>query len=89
MKNRLLILLLLGFTLLNAQNVKIDTVFVGKANAKEIKNYLKNRATVFIVIRHGEKEDNSKNPHLSEEGKKRAKNLAALLKSVKIDEIYS
>ena len=89
MKNRLFILLLLGFTLLNAQNVKIDTVFVGKANAKEIKNYLKNRATVFIVIRHGEKEDNSKNPHLSEEGKKRAKNLAALLKSVKIDEIYS
>lgn len=89
MKNRLLILLLLGFTLLNAQNVKIDTVFVGKANAKEIKNYLKNRATVFIIVRHGEKENNGKNPHLSEAGKNRAKNLAELLKNSKIDNVYS
>lgn len=81
--------LIFGFHFCYSQEIKVDTVFVGNATSRNINKFIKKQATVFIVIRHGEKEDNSKNPHLSEEGKKRAKNLAVLLKSVKIDEIYS
>jgi len=46
--------------------------------------------TTFILVRHAEKiNDGSKDPDLSEAGKKRAELLATLLKRTKIDAIYS
>ena len=44
--------------------------------------------TVFLV-RHAEKEDNSRDPELSAEGKQRAVELAEVLKSAQIDFVYS
>jgi broad specificity phosphatase PhoE len=48
------------------------------------------KLTTFILIRHAEKvADGSKNPDLSEEGKKRAMNLVAIFKNTSIDAILS
>jgi len=77
--------LIFGFHFCYSQEVKVDTVFVGNATNRNINKFIKEQATVFIIVRHGEKENNGKNPHLSEAGKNRAKNLAELLKNSKID----
>lgn len=45
--------------------------------------------TQFILVRHAEKIDSSKNPELSEKGKIRAQKLNDLFKDEKIDKIYS
>ena len=46
--------------------------------------------TTFILVRHAEKQiDGTKDPDLSEAGKKRAELLAMLLKRTKIDAVYS
>lgn len=84
----LLLLSLFSFNLTFSQQ-KVDTVFVGNATSRNINKFIKKQATVFIIVRHGEKENNGKNPHLSEAGKNRAKNLAELLKNSKIDNAYS
>ena len=81
--------LIFGFHFCYSQEVKVDTVFVGNATSRNINKFIKEQATVFIIVRHGEKENNGKNPHLSEAGKDRAKNLAELLKNSKIDNAYS
>lgn len=81
--------MVLGFHFCYSQEMKVDTVFVGNLANQKIEKFIKKQATVFIIVRHGEKENNGKNPHLSEEGKKRAKNLAELLKNIKIDHLYS
>ena len=81
--------LIFGFHFFYSQEVKVDTVFVGNATSRNINKFIKKQATVFIIVRHGEKENNGKNPHLSEAGKDRAKNLAELLKNSKIDNAYS
>ena len=81
--------LIFGFHFFYSQEVKVDTVFVGNATSRNINKFIKKQATVFIIVRHGEKENNGKNPHLSEAGKNRAKNLAELLKNSKIDNAYS
>lgn len=81
--------LIFGFHFCYSQEVKVDTVFVGNATSRNINKSIKKQATVFIIVRHGEKENNGKNPHLSETGKNRAKNLAELLKNSKIDNAYS
>lgn len=81
--------LVLGFHICYSQEMKIDTVFIGDLTNQKIEKFIKKQATVFIIIRHGEKENNGKNPHLSEAGKNRAKNLAELLKNSKIDNAYS
>ena len=81
--------LIFGFHFCYSQEVKVDTVFVGNATSRNINKFIKEQATVFIIVRHGEKENNGKNPHLSEAGKNRAKNLAELLKNSKIDNAYS
>ena len=81
--------LIFGFHFCYSQEVKVDTVFVGNATSRNINKFIKKQATVFIIVRHGEKENNGKNPHLSEAGKNRAKNLAELLKNSKIDNAYS
>ena len=70
-----LLLSLFSFNLTFAQQ-KVDTVFVGKATSKTIKQSIDKKALVYIIVRHGEKENNGKNPHLSEPGKERAKHLA-------------
>ena len=64
----LLLLSLFSFNLTFAQQ-KVDTVFVGKATSKTIKQSIDKKALVYIIVRHGEKENNGKNPHLSEAGK--------------------
>lgn len=81
--------LIFGFHFCYSQEIKVDTVFVGNATSRNINKFIKKQATVFIIVRHGEKENNGKNPHLSEAGKNRAKNLAELLKNSKIDNAYS
>ncbi len=81
--------LIFGFHFCYSQGIKVDTVFVGNATSRNINKFIKKQATVFIIVRHGEKENNGKNPHLSEAGKNRAKNLAELLKNSKIDNAYS
>jgi 2,3-bisphosphoglycerate-dependent phosphoglycerate mutase len=49
-----------------------------------------NSITTFILLRHAEKAtDGTKDPDLTEVGKKRAKSLGKLLASTKIDAIYS
>lgn len=45
--------------------------------------------TQFILVRHAEKLDASKNPELSELGKKRAEKLNELLKDVAVDKLYA
>lgn len=81
--------LVFGFHFCYSQEVKVDTTFAGNATSRNINKFIKEQATVFIIVRHGEKENNGKNPHLSEAGKNRAKNLAELLKNSKIDNAYS
>lgn len=94
MKNLLLkyflcLFLVLGFHFCYSQKMKVDTLFVGNVTNQKIEKFIKKQATVFIIVRHGEKENSGKNPHLSEAGKNRAKNLAELLKNSKIDNAYS
>lgn len=83
-----LLLFLLNFNFTFAQQ-KVDTVFVGKATSKNIKQSIDKKALVYIIVRHGEKENNGKNPHLSEAGKERAKHLAQLFKKIKIQNAFS
>lgn len=45
--------------------------------------------TQFILVRHAEKLDASKNPELSELGKKRAEKLSEILKDVSVDKLYA
>ena len=84
----LLLLSIFSFNLTFAQQ-KVDTVFVGKATSKNLRQSIDKKALVYIVVRHGEKENNGKNPHLSEPGKERAKRLAQLFKKVKIQNAFS
>ena len=44
---------------------------------------------MFVLVRHAEKVDDSRDPELSEVGKRRAQALAALLTDMRIDTIYS
>ena len=60
----LLLLSLFNYNLTFAQQ-KVDTVFVGKATSKNLRQSIDKKALVYIVVRHGEKENNGKNPHLS------------------------
>ena len=83
-----LLLFLLDFNFTFAQQ-KVDTVFVGKATSKNIKQSIEKKALIYIIVRHGEKENNGKNPHLSEAGKERANRLAQLFKKVKIKNSFS
>lgn len=90
MKKILLFLLffVVGFVV-KAQETKVDTIFIGKIKNESIKKYIKKKATVFILVRHGEKQYEGKNPSLSVEGKNRAQRLSALLKEVEIDNAFS
>ncbi len=45
------------------------------------------KTTVFVFVRHAEKETNNSDPNLSEAGKARAKRLAELLKNLNINRI--
>ncbi|MFP4845827.1 histidine phosphatase family protein [Winogradskyella sp. PE311] len=50
------------------------------------------KTTTYYLIRHAEKDQSDKtnrNPHLTEEGLKRAENWASILKDVKFDMVYS
>src|SRR5690554_2467892 len=50
------------------------------------------QTTTYFLIRHAEKEihnPDDKNPNLTEEGKKRAKQWAALFSEIELDAIYS
>lgn len=52
--------------------------------------FSQNPITTFIFVRHAEKmADGSKDPELSDAGKKRAEALAVLLAQTKLDAIYS
>jgi 2,3-bisphosphoglycerate-dependent phosphoglycerate mutase len=61
-------------------------IFISAASAC----FSQNAITTFILVRHAEKmADGSKDPELSEAGKKRAEALAVLLAQTKLDAIYS
>ncbi len=45
--------------------------------------------TTFILVRHAEKADDSRDPDLSNEGVERAESLAHMLSEMKIDAVYS
>jgi broad specificity phosphatase PhoE len=45
--------------------------------------------TTFILVRHAEKVDDSRDPHLSTEGQNRAERLLSMLNEADIDAIYS
>lgn len=48
------------------------------------------KSSTYFFVRHAEKQDDgTKNPHLTDIGKERAKQLADLLRSYQIDAIYS
>lgn len=49
----------------------------------------KGNVTTFILVRHGEKADNSPDTYLSEAGNNRAKALARLLSPIKVDAIFT
>ena len=83
MKKILLFLLFFVVSfVVKAQETKVDTIFIGKIKNESIKKYIKKKATVFILVRHGEKQYEGKNPSLSVEGNNRAQRLSALLKEV-------
>ena len=44
---------------------------------------------VVVLVRHAEKVDDSRDPELSERGKARARALAAMLKDMELDTVYS
>ena len=62
--------------------VLISAMFVTEAKAQD-------DITTLILVRHAEKVDDSRDPELSEAGKRRAEKLAELLSSQSIDAIYS
>lgn len=47
------------------------------------------KGSCFILVRHAEKVDSSKDPELTEAGKKRAERLSEILDDIKLDAIYS
>ena len=85
-----LIILLSVFSLVcnysTAQNSKQNT----GQNQQEVKNNVEHEVSTIILIRHAEKEDAStKDPSLSEKGKKRAEALVQLFKDISIDAFYA
>ncbi|PWN06786.1 phosphoglycerate mutase family protein [Rhodohalobacter mucosus] len=59
-------------------------LFPLKGNAQEADNI-----STFILVRHAEKEDNSRDPDLSQEGYERAERLAKMLAEIDFDAVYS
>jgi len=57
-----------------------------------LEKYKKENPTTYYLIRHAEKDQSDKsnrNPHLTDEGLKRAENWSKILANVKFDKIYS
>lgn len=57
------------------------------ASLKESKTEV--HSTVVFLVRHAEKVDSSRDPFLSEAGKKRARDLARVLRDAKVENIHS
>lgn len=74
MKKLLILIVLFGFSV---------TSFAQKSNDSTSKT------TKFILVRHAEKKDDSKDPELSEKGNLRAEKLNELFADVKIDKLYA
>jgi 2,3-bisphosphoglycerate-dependent phosphoglycerate mutase len=75
------LLIILSFSL-----IPFFTLFEPK---KEIRLEANNQITTFIIVRHGEKENNDKDPNLSTDGKLRAEALRNMLTNVDVNAIYS
>ena len=57
-----------------------------------LEKQVEQKTTTYYLIRHAEKDQSDKtnrDPHLSEQGLKRAKNWATVLNDVKFDMVYS
>lgn len=81
----------------------IDYVLLSKDNSRWmieeviwegpfLEKYKKENTTTYYLIRHAEKDQSDKsnrNPHLTDEGLKRAENWSKILANVKFDKIYS
>jgi 2,3-bisphosphoglycerate-dependent phosphoglycerate mutase len=58
--------------------------------AISVQSFAQNQITTFILVRHAERgEDGTKDPDISEDGKKRANRLAEMLSKTSIAAIYS
>ena len=65
-------------------------LFLVFALAIAVQSYAQSQITTFILVRHAERgEDGTKDPDISEEGKKRATRLAEMLSRTSIAAIYS
>ena len=65
-------------------------LFLAIVLAISVQAFAQSQITTFILVRHAEKgEDGTKDPDISEEGKKRANRLAEMLSKTSITAIYS
>jgi 2,3-bisphosphoglycerate-dependent phosphoglycerate mutase len=65
-------------------------LFLAIALAISVQSFAQSQITTFILVRHAERgEDGTKDPDISEEGKKRASRLAEMLSKTSIAAIYS
>jgi 2,3-bisphosphoglycerate-dependent phosphoglycerate mutase len=70
--------------------MKRNALLVTIALAISVQALAQSQITTFILVRHAEKgEDGTKDPDLSEDGKKRASHLAEMLSKSSITAIYS
>lgn len=64
-------------------------VLTASANAQSTENLAQDKITTIYLVRHAEKQSNSKDPKLTECGSKRAISLAKQLKIISLDHIFS
>ncbi|HEX6889396.1 MAG TPA: phosphoglycerate mutase family protein [Chryseolinea sp.] len=70
--------------------MKRNALFLTIALAISLEALAQSQITTFILVRHAEKgDDGTKDPDLSEDGKKRASHLAEMLSKTSITAIYS
>lgn len=72
--------------------VLVLLLFVRTNYAQSSANENSSDITTYYLVRHAEKDTNdrtNKNPELTREGEKRAKNFVKVLSNIKFDEVYS
>ncbi|HMG93761.1 MAG TPA: phosphoglycerate mutase family protein [Chryseolinea sp.] len=77
-------------TKITMNKMKRNALFLAIVLAVSVQSLAQSQLTTFILVRHAEKgDDGTKDPDLSEDGKKRANRLAEMLAKTSITAIYS